>query len=193
MNQMTAVEVVDPSDRYTVSGTGYGLEGRIHHAAGHVRVDRGRDPAVRRRQRRQAGRRQGRRRPDRGRSAGAGRTRPGGHRRHPRALPTARHPALRPDLQADGHFPLAVDADGPAGGAVFCERRGTGGDGPRGHRSVRRAASHGTPRCRQRAQRARGAAGAGGPPGDGRRRSATWTRPTFDPTAICSATSPISR
>lgn len=34
MNQMTAVEVVGPTDRYTVSGTGYGLEGRIHHAAG---------------------------------------------------------------------------------------------------------------------------------------------------------------
>ena len=35
MNQMTAVEVVvDPADRYTISGTGYGLEGKIHHAAG---------------------------------------------------------------------------------------------------------------------------------------------------------------
>jgi Ca2+-transporting ATPase len=34
MNQMTAVEVVDPADRYTVSGTGYGLEGTVHHAAG---------------------------------------------------------------------------------------------------------------------------------------------------------------
>ncbi|GGX80392.1 cation-translocating P-type ATPase [Streptomyces fructofermentans] len=34
MNQMTAVEVVTPTDRYTVSGTGYGLEGQIHHAAG---------------------------------------------------------------------------------------------------------------------------------------------------------------
>ncbi|MFB7450529.1 cation-translocating P-type ATPase [Streptomyces sp. NPDC056194] len=34
MNQMTAVEVVSPTDRYTVSGTGYGLDGRIHHAAG---------------------------------------------------------------------------------------------------------------------------------------------------------------
>ncbi|MFE2515091.1 cation-translocating P-type ATPase [Streptomyces mirabilis] len=34
MNQMTAVEVVTPTDRYTVSGTGYGLDGRIHHAAG---------------------------------------------------------------------------------------------------------------------------------------------------------------
>ena len=36
MNQMTVVEVVDPADRYTVSGTGYGLEGQIHHAAGTV-------------------------------------------------------------------------------------------------------------------------------------------------------------
>ena len=34
MNQMTVVEVVDPGDRYTVSGIGYGLEGHIHHAAG---------------------------------------------------------------------------------------------------------------------------------------------------------------
>jgi len=34
MNQMTAVEVVDPNDRYTISGTGYSLNGRVHHAAG---------------------------------------------------------------------------------------------------------------------------------------------------------------
>ena len=34
MNQMTAVEVIDVSDRYTISGIGYGLEGRVHHAAG---------------------------------------------------------------------------------------------------------------------------------------------------------------
>ncbi|MER5899153.1 HAD-IC family P-type ATPase [Streptomyces mirabilis] len=34
MNQMTAVEVVTPTDRYTVSGAGYGLDGKIHHAAG---------------------------------------------------------------------------------------------------------------------------------------------------------------
>src|SRR5205085_4793908 len=34
MNQMTAVEVIDPTDRYTVSGTGYSLEGKVHHAAG---------------------------------------------------------------------------------------------------------------------------------------------------------------
>jgi len=34
MNQMTAVEVVDAGDRYTVSGTGYSLEGKVHHAVG---------------------------------------------------------------------------------------------------------------------------------------------------------------
>ena len=34
MNQMTAVEVVDPSNRYEITGTGYGLEGKISHAAG---------------------------------------------------------------------------------------------------------------------------------------------------------------
>ncbi|KPH97034.1 ATPase, P-type (transporting), HAD superfamily, subfamily IC [Actinobacteria bacterium OV450] len=34
MNQMTAVEVLSPTARYTVSGTGYGLEGKVHHAAG---------------------------------------------------------------------------------------------------------------------------------------------------------------
>jgi P-type Ca2+ transporter type 2C len=34
MNQMTAVEVVDPTDRYAITGTGYSLEGRIVHPAG---------------------------------------------------------------------------------------------------------------------------------------------------------------
>ena len=34
MNQMTAVEVVDTTDRFSISGIGYGLEGRVHHAAG---------------------------------------------------------------------------------------------------------------------------------------------------------------
>jgi Ca2+-transporting ATPase len=34
MNQMTAVEVVNPTDRYTISGSGYELEGQVHHAVG---------------------------------------------------------------------------------------------------------------------------------------------------------------
>jgi Ca2+-transporting ATPase len=34
MNQMTAVEVVCPSNRYTISGSGYSLEGRVEHPVG---------------------------------------------------------------------------------------------------------------------------------------------------------------
>jgi Ca2+-transporting ATPase len=34
MNQMTAVEVIDPGDRYIITGTGYSLEGSVHHAVG---------------------------------------------------------------------------------------------------------------------------------------------------------------
>jgi Ca2+-transporting ATPase len=34
MNQMTAVEVIDPTDRYAITGTGYSLEGKISHPAG---------------------------------------------------------------------------------------------------------------------------------------------------------------
>ncbi len=34
LNQMTAVEIVDRTDTYTVSGTGYSLEGKVHHVAG---------------------------------------------------------------------------------------------------------------------------------------------------------------
>jgi Ca2+-transporting ATPase len=34
MNQMTAVEVLDPTDRYSISGSGYELDGTVHHVAG---------------------------------------------------------------------------------------------------------------------------------------------------------------
>jgi Ca2+-transporting ATPase len=34
MNQVTAVEVLDPTDRYEISGSGYSLEGRVTHPAG---------------------------------------------------------------------------------------------------------------------------------------------------------------
>ncbi len=34
MNQVTVVEVVDPTDRFTISGIGYGLDGSVKHAAG---------------------------------------------------------------------------------------------------------------------------------------------------------------
>ena len=34
MNQVTVVEVVDPTDRYLITGTGYGLDGQVKHLAG---------------------------------------------------------------------------------------------------------------------------------------------------------------
>ena len=36
MNQVTVVEVIDPTDRYSVTGMGYGLDGEVHHAAGNT-------------------------------------------------------------------------------------------------------------------------------------------------------------
>ena len=34
LNQVTVVELVEPDNRFTISGTGYGLEGKVHRAAG---------------------------------------------------------------------------------------------------------------------------------------------------------------
>jgi P-type Ca2+ transporter type 2C len=34
LNQVTVVEVIDPTDQYEISGTGYGLDGEVKHAAG---------------------------------------------------------------------------------------------------------------------------------------------------------------
>ncbi len=36
MNQVTVVEVIDPTDRYKITGMGYGLDGEIEHAAGNT-------------------------------------------------------------------------------------------------------------------------------------------------------------
>jgi Ca2+-transporting ATPase len=36
MNQMTAVEVIAPANRYTVTGSGYSLEGRVEHPIGNL-------------------------------------------------------------------------------------------------------------------------------------------------------------
>ena len=36
MNEVTVVEVIDPTDRYTITGMGYGLDGDVEHAAGNT-------------------------------------------------------------------------------------------------------------------------------------------------------------
>ncbi len=38
MNQVTVVEVIDPTDRYAVTGMGYGLEGGIEHTVGNTKT-----------------------------------------------------------------------------------------------------------------------------------------------------------
>ncbi|HTY73493.1 MAG TPA: cation-transporting P-type ATPase [Actinomycetes bacterium] len=36
LNQVTVVEVIDPTDRYAISGMGYGLDGHVEHTAGNT-------------------------------------------------------------------------------------------------------------------------------------------------------------
>ncbi len=36
MNQVTVVEVIDPTDRYAITGVGYGLDGEVKHTAGNT-------------------------------------------------------------------------------------------------------------------------------------------------------------
>ncbi len=36
MNQVTVTDVIDPTDRYAISGIGYGLEGQVEHTAGNT-------------------------------------------------------------------------------------------------------------------------------------------------------------
>ena len=36
MNQVTVVEVLDPTDRYAITGMGYGLDGEVEHTAGNT-------------------------------------------------------------------------------------------------------------------------------------------------------------
>ncbi len=36
MNQVTVVEVIDPTDRYKITGMGYGLDGEVQHTAGNT-------------------------------------------------------------------------------------------------------------------------------------------------------------
>jgi Ca2+-transporting ATPase len=36
MNQVTVTEVIDPTDRYAITGTGYSLDGEVHHTAGNT-------------------------------------------------------------------------------------------------------------------------------------------------------------
>ncbi len=104
MNQVTVVEVIDPTDRYAITGMGYGLDGEVKHTAGNTNTIESGDPAVPDRQRRQARRRQGRRRPHRGCAAGPRAQGQARRRGHAGGLPPARDPAVRSHLQVHGRL-----------------------------------------------------------------------------------------
>ena len=141
MNQMTAVEVVDAGDRYTITGIGYGLEGTVQHPVGVADTI---DDAIlpyRHRERRQARRRQGRRRPDRGRAARPRRTRPGSTSTRTRErLPRLATLPFDPTYKLMATFNSTTDASGTAGRALLRQGRRAGGHGAGRDRALRTAA-----------------------------------------------------
>lgn len=135
MNQMTAAEVVTPTDRYTVSGTGYGLDGKVHHAAGSATgiEDVILPYLVANDARLVDGEVVGD--PTEGAflvlAHKAGLDIEGTHER----LAVYRHAAVRPELQTDGHLQLRRRRLRTTGRALLRQGRGPGGDGPYGLRA----------------------------------------------------------
>ena len=194
MNQMTAVEVVDPTDRYAITGSGYDLEGRVTHAAGTSdTLDDAILPYVVANDAKLVdGKVVGR--PDRGRAARAGAQGRPGHRGHPRPAAAPGHAALRPDLQADGHLqprrrtPRADDV-------VRCFVKGAA-PAVMGRAATALADGASIPwddDLKQRAEAARRPDGRRRAPRHGRRLPRPRRRPASTPTATCSRTSRTSR
>jgi Ca2+-transporting ATPase len=170
MNQMTAVEVVDLTDRYTISGTGYGLEGKVQHAAGtSASIDDAILPYVLASDAKLVdGKVVGD--PTEGALLVLGQGRPE-HRRHPRAAAPAGHAAIRPRLQGDGHLPLGRRHHGTAGGALLRQGRCARGDGPGRHRPGGRQGRPLGRRAEPAGPGRDGTHGGRGPAGDGRRHA----------------------
>ena len=153
MNQMTAVEVVDPTDRYTITGMGYGLEGTVQHASGSsdtiedailpylvasdaLLVD---------------GKVVGD--PTEGALLVLGCKAGLDIDAHARTAAAVGDLAVRPDLQAHGDVQLGDRSVGTADRALLREGRGARGHGPGRDRPVaRRRRSPGTPTLAERAE-----------------------------------------
>ena len=132
MNQMTAVEVVDPTDRY-VSTRRHRVQprGEGHPPGRQVRQHRGRNSPLRHRQRHDARGRQGRGRSNGGRSARAG---PQGRVaiHEPREqLPRLATLPFDPTYKLMATFNQAKDVSGKPGRALLRQGRGACGDGAR--------------------------------------------------------------
>ena len=138
MNQMTVVEVLDPVDRYTISGIGYGLEGKVLHAAGSSASIEGAilpyliasDAKL------VNGKVVGD--PTEGAllvlGAKAGLDSEATREKYPEAGDAA----VRPHLQADGDLQFGDGCVRPESGALLREGCRSGRDGPHGNRSRRR-------------------------------------------------------
>jgi magnesium-transporting ATPase (P-type) len=153
MNQMTAVEVVNPTDRYTISGIGYGLDGQVQHAAGSAAsVEDAILPYL---------------------VASDAKLVDGKVVGDPTegALLVLGYKAgmdVRPDVQADGHVQLGHRLRRSSGRALLRQGRGASGDGTGGHRPVRRQ-QHPVGRPAERAAPGPyGTHGGRGPAGHGR-------------------------
>ena len=139
MNQMTAVEVVDPTDRYTISGSGYELEGKVQHAAGSS--DTIEDAILPYVVASDATLVDGKVVGDPTEGALLVLAHKAGldidATREP--TPAAGDAAVRPDLQADGRVHQGDGRVGQGGRALLRQGCGAGGDEPRGERAVRGA------------------------------------------------------
>ena len=171
MNQMTAVEVVDPTDRYAITGSGYSLEGTITHPAGKTdSLEAAILPYVIASDT-TAGRRQG-----------SGRSTEGA------LLVLAHKAAMYIDATRDefprlatlpfdpiyklmATFNQAKNASGNERGAVFRQGCGARRDGPGRHRPVQRHECPLGRRAPPAGRAARAAHGRGGSSGHGRRVS----------------------
>ena len=170
MNQMTAVEVVDPTDRYAITGTGYSLDGKIIHPAGKTdTLDAAILPYVVASDAKLVG----------GKVVGdptegallvlahkAGVFIDGTREQLPRlaTLP------FDPGLQADGHLQPGHGRVGERRRALLRQGSGAGRDGPRGERAGQRHERPLGRRAQGEGELACPADGRRGPAGHGRRR-----------------------
>ena len=181
MNQVTVVEVIDPTDRYTITGMGYGLDGEVQHTAGNTNtIEAAILPFLITNDAKLVdGKVVGD--PTEGALLVLGPQGEARHRRHAGGLPAARHAAVRPDLQADGRLLRRQGRGGQRrrpGLRQGCRagRDRSGHVGPRQGRVHRRGASSRTSAPTQEMQRL-GSRACGSWP----RRRRTSTRASFDP------------
>jgi magnesium-transporting ATPase (P-type) len=168
MNQMTAVEVVDPTDRYAITGTGYSLEGKVIHPAGKTdTLDAAILPYVIASDAKLV---DGKVVGDPTEGALLVLAHKAGMFIDARAAAASGDAAVRSLLQADGHLQQGHGRIGERRGALLRQGSGAGGDGPGGDRARRRRERALGRRAQGEGELACPADGRRGVAGHGRRR-----------------------